>query len=113
MCDSVSLYLSSLIADSGRSHEEVDRRIASASKAFGALRRVVFKDSKLSVKAKKSVYSACVLLVLLYGSESWVPLRRDLKRLNSFHHSCVHAVLGITKQRQWKEHISSVLVSKQ
>ena len=31
-------YLGSLIADIGQSHEEVDRRIASAFKAFGALR---------------------------------------------------------------------------
>ena len=43
-------------------------------------------------------------------SAVWVPLRRDLKRLNSFHHRCVHTVLGITNQRQWEEHISSVAV---
>ena len=47
------------------------------------------------------------------GSECWVPLRRDLKRLNSFHHRCVRTVLGITNQRQWEEHISSVVVREQ
>ena len=52
-------YLGSLITESGRSHEEVDRRIASASKAFGTLRRAVFKDSK----TKRSVYNACVMSV--------------------------------------------------
>ena len=30
-------YLGYLIAESGRAHEEVDRRIASPSRAFGAL----------------------------------------------------------------------------
>ena len=30
-------YLGSIIAESGRTHEEVNRRIASASRAFGAL----------------------------------------------------------------------------
>ena len=62
-------YLGSLIAESGWSHEEVDRRIAHASRAFGALRRAVFKDSNLSVKTKRSVYNACLMTVLLYGSE--------------------------------------------
>ena len=99
-------YLRSLIAESGRSHEEVDRRIARASRDVGTLRRAVFKDSNLSVKTKRSVYNACVMSVLLYGSECWVPLRKDLKRLNR----CVHTVLGITNQRQWEERISSVTV---
>ena len=93
-------YSGSLIAESGQSHEEVDRRIASASRAFRALKRAVFKDSNLPVKTKRSVYNACVMSVLLYGSECWVLLRRDLKRLNSFHHRCVRTVLGITNQRQ-------------
>ena len=76
-------YLGSLIAESGRSHEKVDRRIPSVSRAFRVLRRAVFKDSNLT---KRSVYNACVMSVLLYGIQCWVPLRRDLKRLNSFHH---------------------------
>ena len=75
--------------ESGRTHVEVDKRIANASKAFGALRRAVFKDAHLSVATRRSVYRACVLSVLLYGSECWVPLRKDLKKLNSFHHRCV------------------------
>ena len=112
-CVSQFPYLGSLIAESGRSHEEVDRRIASASKAFGALRRAVFRDSNLSVKTKRRVYDACVMSILLYGSECWVPLRRDLRRLNSFHHRCVCTVLGITNQRQWEERISSEAVREQ
>ena len=42
-------YLRSLIAESGRAHEEVDRRIASASRAFGALRQPIFEDPDLSI----------------------------------------------------------------
>ena len=42
-------YLGSLISENGRVYEEVDRRIANASKAFGALQHAVFKDSRLSV----------------------------------------------------------------
>ena len=45
---------------------EVEKRIASASKAFGALRQAVFKDAHLSVNTKRQEYKACVLSVLLY-----------------------------------------------
>ena len=39
--------------------------IASASRAFGALRQAVFKDDNLSVVTKRKVYQACVLSVLM------------------------------------------------
>ena len=68
-------YLGSLIAESGRAHEEVNRKIASASRAFGALRRPIFEDPDLSITTKRYIYRACVLSVLLYGSECWVPLK--------------------------------------
>ena len=106
-------YLGSLIAESRRTQVKVDKRIANASKAFRALRRAVFKDAHLSVATKRSVYRVCVLSVLLYGSECWIPLRKDLKKLNSFHHRCVRTVLGITKQKQWEGRISSVMVREQ
>ena len=106
-------YLGSLVSQDGRSHEEVDQRIAQASKAFGALRCAVFKDNNLSIKTKRAVYQACVLSVLLYGSECWVPLRRDIKRLNAFHHRCIRSILGITNEKQWIERISSQMVREQ
>ena len=96
-------YLGSLVTHDGRIHAEVDRRIACASRAFGALKQAVFRDAHLSLSTKRSVYRTCVLSVLLYGSECWVPLQRHLKKLNSFHHRCLRSVLGITNQRQWEE----------
>ena len=79
-------YLGSLIAASGRMDREVEKRIAQASMAFGALRKAVFLEKNLSLKTKRAIYQACVLSVLLYGSESWTPLSKHLKKLNSFHH---------------------------
>ena len=40
-------YLDSIIADDGRIDAEIDKRIASASRAFGALRQAVFKDDNI------------------------------------------------------------------
>ena len=46
----------------------------------------------------------------LYGSECWVPLRKHLKKLNTFHHRCLRAVLGINNRQQWEQRISSATV---
>ncbi len=67
-------YLGSVIAENGRIDSEVDMRIANASKAFGALRQSVFSDKILTINTKRRIYQACVLSVLLYGSECWTPL---------------------------------------
>ena len=99
-----NINLGSIIADDGKIDTEIDKRIANASKAFGAL---MFKDDNLSVATKKKVYQARVLSVLLYGGECWTPQKRHVRRLEVFHHRCVRSVLGITNWQQWKEHISS------
>ena len=105
-------YLGSVITESGRIDEEIDRRIANASKAFGALRQAVFRDHNLSITTKQLLYRACVLSVLLYGAECWTPLQRHMKRLNTFHHRCIRSVLGISNEQQWEEHISSEMLRK-
>ena len=51
-----------------------------------------------------------MLSTLLYGSECWTPLRRHLKRLDSFHQRCIKAVLKITNKQQWEQHITSAVV---
>ena len=100
-------YLGSVIAASGRMDPDIDKRITQASKAFGALRKSVFLDKNLSLNTKRKVYQACVLSVLLYGSECWIPLRKHLKKLDSFHNRCIRAVLGISNKMQWQQRITS------
>ena len=59
-------YLGCSIAANGRIGDEIDGRIANASKTFGALRQAVFTDANLSITTKRLVYyQACVLSVLL------------------------------------------------
>ena len=101
-------YLGSQIESSGRVMLDVERRIAQASKAFGALRKSVLLDHDLKVITKRKVYQACVLSVLLYGSECWSPLKKDLKKLDSFHNRCIRTILGITNKQQWNQRITSL-----
>ena len=89
-------YVGSLIAENGSIDMEVDKRIANTSKASGVLHQAVFKDAHLSINTKGKVYQACVLSVLMYGGECWTPLRKHLKKMNTFHHRCICTVLGIT-----------------
>ena len=78
---------------------DVNRRLAQAPKAFGALRKTVFMDRNLCLS------NAYVLPVLLYGTECWIPLLRHNRKLNSFHHRCIRMILGISNNKQWSEHI--------
>ena len=80
-------------------------RIA-ASRAFGALRKAVFMDKNLTLYTKRIIYNASVLSVLLYGSECWIPLRKHIQKLNTFHHRCIRTIVGITNRQQWAEHIT-------
>ena len=89
-------YLGSLVDSSGKMDADVNRRVAQASKAFGALRKAVFLDKDLKLATKKRVYNARVLSVFLYGAECWIPLRQHEKRLNTFHHRCIRTILGIS-----------------
>ena len=71
-------YLGSVVMSSGRIDAEVDRRLAGASWAFGALRHAIFNDSNLTITTKRTVYQSCVLSVLLYGCQCWTILCKQL-----------------------------------
>ena len=66
----------------------------------------MFLDKNLTLRTKKMVYEACVLSVLLYGAECWVPLRRHRRRLNSFHNQCIRIILGVSNRQQWSQRIT-------
>ena len=74
------VYLGSLLSPDARFSAEIGRRLASASRAFGAL-LCIFEDQNLTIRTKRLVYQACVLSTLLYGAECWTILRRDEIRL--------------------------------
>ncbi len=101
-------YLGSLIDSSGRSTVDIRARIASASRAFGALRKPVFQNRHLSTVTKRHVFSACVLSLLLYGAECWVTLQDDVRRLNTFYMACIRSILGITRRDVRCSHLTNV-----
>jgi len=100
-------YLGSIIAQSLRADADIDRRIASATAVFGALRFVVFQNRRLSMEVKGRVYTTLVLSTLLYGSECW-SMREDLlRRMRSFHNGCVRMMCRVTRAHVIRRHIST------
>ncbi len=71
---------------------DVERRIVLASRAFEALhvRKAVCLDKNLRVETKMKICQACVLSVLLYGSECWISLCEETEvippQMNPRHH---------------------------
>ena len=70
---------------------DVDSRIESAGRAFGALRKCLFSSRDVSFAAKRAVYTSLILSILLYGCECWALTERLLHRLRVFHAQCVRA----------------------
>ena len=105
-------YLGFVVDSSGRLDAQVNRRVAQASKAFGVLRKAVFLGKNLRIATKRRIYNVCVLSVLLYGAECWIPLRQYEKKVNAFHHRCIRAILDISNRQQWSERITMAEVRR-
>ena len=69
------VYLGSTLSRNGSLGAEISRRIAKASTAFGKLEKRVWSDRGITTNTKLSVYEACALTVLLYGSKTWTAYR--------------------------------------
>ena len=50
-----------------------------------------------------TVYNACVISTLLYGSESWPTYSRQEKTINVFHLRSLRKILGIS----WQGHVTN------
>ena len=88
-------YLGSMMSRDSKDDVDVQSRIDKASSAFGSLRRCIFSSRDVDLPAKREVYVAMVLSILLYGSESWCLTQKLWNQLRSFHHRCVRAMCGI------------------
>ncbi len=105
-------YLGATVESHGEIINDVEERVARASRAFGALCRLVFHDGTLSLTTKRMVYRAVVLGVLLYGAESWTNKRAATQKLESFNNKCLRRIFRISREQQRVGHITSVQVRK-
>jgi len=78
---------------------DVSSRIESAAKAFGTLRKYLFASNSVLASAKRVVYVAVILSVLLYGYECWSLIGKAISRLRVFHSQCVRTMCRVTRKQ--------------
>jgi exonuclease III len=99
-------YLGSTISNKCTIDDETNCRLSKASSTFGRLQKSVWQRCGLSVHTKLKVYKAAVLPTLLYASETWTVYRRQVRKLNHFHTTCLRKLLNI----RWQDKIPDTVV---
>ncbi|CAF4586432.1 unnamed protein product [Rotaria sp. Silwood2] len=64
-------YLGCLLSRDQHLDKEIEVRLTKATAAFNMLKSVIWYRKTVSVNAKLRIFRACILPVLLYGSEVW------------------------------------------
>ena len=90
-------YLGSFVESHGEVALDLDDKMVSASSAFGALIKSVFRNSSLSRQTKKIIYQAVILGVPLYATETWPAKQKDTRRLEGLYHCCLRYIMGIIR----------------
>ncbi|CAF3704228.1 unnamed protein product [Rotaria sp. Silwood1] len=88
-------YLGCHVTQDQTIQKEIETRILKASKAFNALRNIIWYRKTISIPAKLRIFRACVIPVLLYGSETWSTTIVQERRLNVFYLKCLRTIIGI------------------
>lgn len=99
-------YLGCTLGSKTGSHKEILRRIALAGSAMNKL-SCVWKRKRLSTSLKVKIFNSMVVPILLYGSETWIVLQADARRLSGFYMQCQRRLLGI----RWYDLISNDTIS--
>jgi transcriptional regulator len=101
------VYLGSQMSIADSTKSEVSRRIGIAADAFARLKSHVWSDQRISTDTKVKLYNISIIPILLYASETWIPLAADSRRLNSFDFKCRRKILGLT----WRDKIRNSRVA--
>ena len=88
-------YLGSIVSDDTTMDAEISARLVRANSAYNKLTKRLWRKSGIRLVTKISVYRAAVLSSLLYGSEAWTLPRKQVRRLERFHLSCLRKIAGI------------------
>ncbi|BHF71155.1 hypothetical protein SprV_0401421000 [Sparganum proliferum] len=91
-------YLISTLSRNTKIDDGVANRISKASQAFGRLQSTVWNRHGLQMSTKLKMYKAVILPTLLYGAETSTVYKKQARRLNHFHLSCLCRILRLNWQ---------------
>ena len=89
-------YLGSIIHYSITPDADIESRIKSASKAFGAASKSFFTNRSIGEKTRGGIFIALCLPILIYGCECWNARDSNLKKLSSFYNRCVRQICRVS-----------------
>ena len=101
-------YLGSVISNDATVSRDLDNRLSKASSSFERLSKRVWQSHALHLSTRIQVYRAVVISTLLYGAETWVLYRKEIRLLERFYQRCLRSILGI----KWQDHVSNKEVLK-
>ena len=97
-------FLGAKIESSGQHEDEIRRRIAMGRSATLRLAKI-WKDRGISVQTKTRLVQTLVFPIVLYGAETWIVRKADLKRIDAFELWCWRRMLRIPwtarRTNQW------------
>ena len=96
-------YLGSVMSNDATTDKDLDNHLSKASRSFGRLSKTVWQDHYLRISTKLKVYGAVIIPTLIYGAESWVQYRKQMRRLEQFHQRCLRKIFNI----KWQEFVSN------
>ena len=88
-------YLGSYVANDCSIEDGLTVRIQATSCAFGRLRHRVFDSHDLTCLAKVKVYNQCLMLLLMYGSETWTLNHQQVRQLRTVQQRHLRRILKI------------------
>ena len=71
-------------------------RLEKASRVYQKWRKEVFWSRSVSKRTKLHVFRVMVMLVLLYGAETWAVTQQELRKLHAFQMKCLREIVGVT-----------------
>ena len=86
-------YLGSFANQACNLKTEITASIQTTSHAFYSLKQRVFDNHDLSTNTKIIVYTQCLLLILLYGSETWTLYSQEVKQLRTIQQRHLRSIL--------------------
>jgi hypothetical protein len=88
-------YLGCTITKDQQHDTEISVRLTKASKAFNSLRHAIWHRKSVSITARVRIFRACIIPVLLYGSETWALTIKQAQRITTFYNKCLRTIIGV------------------
>lgn len=99
-------YLGGYLTNDGSLDIELQQRLQNACISINKLNKRVYKNKDITENVKCQVFKSITLPTLLYGCESWVLYRKQIKQLENFQQRFLRNTFKI----KWHEHVSNATV---